>query len=66
MIPNTVTTIGPDAFLNTKLTGLELSKATSLVRIGDRALVGTGLAGRPTLGNRQLRDHSLSQFDSIA
>ena len=34
MISNTVTTIGPDAFLNTKLTGLDMSKATSLVRIG--------------------------------
>ena len=41
MIPNTVTTIGNDAFANTKLAGLDLSKATSLLRIGDRAFAGT-------------------------
>ena len=33
-----VTKIGSEAFLNTNLTGLDLSKATSLVEIGDTAL----------------------------
>ena len=42
-------TIGSYAFYNTKLTGFDLSKATSLVRIGDRAFVG---AHRPRDGPR--------------
>ena len=37
MIPPTVATIGNSAFDNTKLTRLDLSKATSLVEIGDAA-----------------------------
>ena len=46
VIPNTVTTIGNAAFANTNLTGLNLSKATSLVEIGNRAFLGsTALAG---------------------
>ena len=40
MIPSTVTTIGAYAFYNTKRTGLDLSKAPSLVSIGDYAFVG--------------------------
>ena len=52
MISNTVTTIGPDAFYYTGLTGLDLSKATSLVEIGDRAFLGaTNLAGTLAVPN---------------
>ena len=50
MIPNTVTTIGPYAFYHSiKLTGLDLSKATSLVSIGKRAFVRTGLTWSSTI-----------------
>ena len=45
VIPAKLATIGPSAFRNTKLTGLDLSEATSLVEIGDSAFFGTGLAG---------------------
>ena len=41
VIPAKLTTIGPYAFGSTKLTGLDLSKATSLVEIGDGAFYGT-------------------------
>ena len=37
MIPATVAMIGAYVFHNTELTGLDLSKATSLVEIGDSA-----------------------------
>jgi len=37
VIPAKLTTIGPYAFGSTKLTGLDLSKATSLVEIGNGA-----------------------------
>ena len=37
--------ISAGAFEDTKLTGLDLSKATSLVEIGDRAFLGTDLGG---------------------
>ena len=40
-----VQTIGARAFFSTKLMGLDLSEATSLVEIGDSAFFGTGLAG---------------------
>ena len=40
-----VKTIGALAFADTKLTSLDLSKATSLVVIGDRAFFRTNLAG---------------------
>ena len=45
VIPAKLATIGPSAFADSKLTGLDLSKATSLVAIGDSAFFGTGLAG---------------------
>ena len=45
MIPAKLTTIGPSAFENTMLTGLDLSKATSLVEIGNRAFLDTVLQG---------------------
>ena len=45
MIPAKLTTIGPSAFENTKLTGLDLSEATSLVDIGACAFYGTVLGG---------------------
>ena len=48
MIPATVTTIGYYAFQATKLTGLDLSKATALVSIANSAFFGTDLGG--TLG----------------
>ena len=41
-----VQTIGARAFFGTKLTGLDLSEATSLVEIGDSAFFATGLEGR--------------------
>eukprot|EP00964_Phaeocystis_antarctica_P124617 scaffold88258_cov44-Phaeocystis_antarctica.AAC.1 len=40
-----VKTIGAWAFFSTKLTGLDLSKATSLVDIGENAFFRTDLAG---------------------
>ena len=40
-----VKTIGASAFTDTKLTGLDLSEATSLVEIGDGAFAATDLAG---------------------
>ena len=40
-----VKTIGASAFANTKLAGLDLSKATSLVEIGESAFSDTNLAG---------------------
>ena len=40
-----VKTIGASAFANTKLAGLDLSEATSLVSIGDSALFRTDLEG---------------------
>ena len=45
MIPATVTTIGSSAFQGTKLTGVDLSKAASLVSIADSAFFGTDLGG---------------------
>ena len=45
VIPSTVTTIGSYAFQETKLTGLDLSKATALVSIANSAFLGTDLAG---------------------
>lgn len=40
-----VKAIGAWAFYNTKLTGLDLSEASSLMSIGDSAFLNTGLAG---------------------
>ena len=45
MIPAKLAMIGPCAFQYTKLTGLDLSNATSLVEIGDRAFFDTSLQG---------------------
>ena len=41
VIPSRVTMIGSEAFLNTELTGLDLSKATSLVKFGNGAFYAT-------------------------
>ena len=49
MIPVKVTTIGARAFEDTKLTGLDLSEATSLVEIEDGAFFGTNLVLTPLL-----------------
>ena len=46
-----VKTIGTSAFFNTKLTYLDLSEATSLVEIGDRAFYATSLAGTLAVPN---------------
>ena len=46
VIPAKLTTIGPSAFKDTKLTGLDLSKAASLVEIGYGAFYSSGLAGK--------------------
>ena len=53
VIPSRVTKIGSEAFLSTKLTGLDLSDATSLVEIGLRAFSETGgrAASRPCEGS---------------
>ena len=45
LIPAKLKTIGPSAFENTKLTGLDLSKATSLVEIWEWAFYDTELGG---------------------
>ena len=45
MIPAKLTTIGPSAFEDTKLTGLNLLAATSLVEIGKKAFFGTDFQG---------------------
>ena len=50
VMPLRVTTIGSEAFWNTELTGLDLSKATSLVEIGDSAFSNTNLKGT-TIGS---------------
>ena len=44
-MPLRVRTIGSEAFWNTELTGLDLSKATSLVEIGGRSFADTNLEG---------------------
>ena len=50
-VPNTVTTIGNDAFADTNLARLDLSKATSLVEIGKCAFSDTNLAGTLSVPN---------------
>ena len=45
MIPANVETIGDGAFQSTKLTGLNLSQAASLVSIGIYAFDGTDITG---------------------
>ena len=45
-----VKTIGASAFADTKRTYLDLSEATSLVEIGDRAFSNTDLAGLLKVG----------------
>ena len=52
MIPAKLTTIGPSAFADNKLTGLDLSKATSLVEIGNRAFLDTVLQGTLVIPSR--------------
>ena len=44
--------IGPFAFERTKLTGLDLSKATSLAEIGALAFYDTGLEGTLVIPSR--------------
>jgi len=46
-----VRTIGASAFANTKLAGLDLSEATSLVSIGDSTFLGTDLRGTLVIPN---------------
>ena len=50
LIPSTVVTIGTGAFASTKLAGLDLSEATSLVEIGEAAFSDTDLAGTLKVG----------------
>ena len=74
MIPAEVTRIGPSAFAgaydNTKLTSLDLSKATSLVEIGNGAFFATDLEGTlvvpakvTTIGNSAFQDTKLTGLD---
>ena len=74
VIPAKVTTIGPFAFAGagdyTKLTGLDLSKATSLVEIRDGAFSATNLEGTlvipanvTMIGNAAFQDTKLSSLD---
>ena len=69
-IPTTVTTIGDEAFANTKLAGLDLSQATSLVEIGAWAFGNTDLEGTlmiPTkvtkVGNSAFANTKLAGID---
>ena len=74
VIPAEVTRIGPSAFAgaydNTKLTSLDLSKATSLVEIGNGAFFATDLEGTlvvpakvTTIGNSAFQDTKLTGLD---
>ena len=74
VIPAKVTTIGPSAFAgafdNTKLTNLDLSKATSLVEIGNGAFFATNLKGTlvisatvTTIGASAFQDSMLTGLD---
>jgi len=45
LLPTNVKTIGDGAFYNTKLRGLDLSEARSLVSIGAKAFLNTDIAG---------------------
>ena len=46
-----IRTIGASAFANTRLAGLDLSEATSLVSIGDSTFLGTDLGGTLVIPN---------------
>ena len=65
VIPATVTTIGPYAFANTKLTSLDLSKATSLVEIDTSAFANTKLTGLDLSKASSLLEIGTSAFDNI-
>ena len=58
-----IAVIGPHAFQNTKLTGLDLSTATSLVEIGVWAFSGTDLEGTLVIPGK-LTTIGPSAFDS--
>ena len=70
VIPSTMTMIGSEAFWNTELTGLDLSNATSLVKIGDGAFSDTNLEGTlviprtvATIGNGAFDNTKLTRLD---
>ena len=65
-----VKTIGASAFAYTKLTGLDLSEATSLVEIMDNAFYATDLGGTlvipatvTTIGDDAFEDTKLTGLD---
>ena len=65
-----VKTIGASAFTDTKLTGLDLSEATSLAEIGDRTFLGNDFAGTlvipatvTTIGDEGFADTKLTGVD---
>ena len=65
-----VRTIGASAFANTKLAGLDLSEATSLVSIGDSAFFNTDLEGTlvlpatvTTISNSAFSNTQLNSLD---
>ena len=73
MIPAKLTTIGPSAFGSTKLTGLNLSEATSLVAIGKQAFSYTDLGGTlvipaklTTIGPSAFEDTKLTGLNLLA
>ena len=60
-----VKTIGASAFANTKLAGLDLSEATTLVSIGDSAFFNTDLEGTLVLPATvtTIGDHAFANTD---
>ena len=71
-MPPRVRTIGSEAFWNTELTGLDLSKATSLVEIGGRSFADTNLEGTlvipptvATIGHKAFQYTKLTYLDFL-
>ena len=64
MIPSKVTRIGSQAFRNTRVTGLDLSKATSLVEIVASAFSATDLQGTLVIPSRVRKIGSEAFWDT--